>query len=402
MRFRNRTIPFRVYEGDRDRLLARPESVLAVDPIGEINAFGGTPWLKNSSLDMGTTGSGSVGQYGNGVLQYQSGTIIRREFNQSTSGYAGIAVETGALTQRLWNTDTMTTGWVATSLTVSSINAVGPDGLTSAVTLTTSATPATLTFSRGVTSPGTKRFSVWMRRVAGSGTVEIAANTASYTTVTVTSSWQRFYVSASVDINVGIRISSTPSHIQQIIEVYAPTAYVGSATRGPEIINPTGADLTRSNDISQIARSYSNWKTEGTIVVEACPQRGVQYQSTELAELNLAKVSAGTDYCYLALKWSAASSHDLYFTDGLFGEYNNLASDVTYVPIKRVALSWNTSQIICSINGSTPQIASTAGWNAILNQPWDLTGQGCAIRYCSVYDKAFDNESVSHLSRLST
>lgn len=394
-------MPFRQYDGDRDRLLSRVDSILSNDAVGEINALGPAPWTKNATLTTGTTGSGNIGSMQNGVLGYQSGTSPRREFNEKTSGFAGIGIETTALIQRLPNTNTMTTGWVATNCTVSGVNATGPDGLTSAVTLTTSATPATLVYNRGAFL-GQKRFTVWLRRVAGSGTVQIAANTTAYATVSPTNTWQRFYAHSTLDGNVGIQLTSSPSYIQQIVEVFGPTLYGAGSTRGMEIINPTAADLTRAADIASIGDTYSSWGNQGTIVLEACPQRNIQFASTESANITLGKVTAFGEICYVTLTWSTSSTTDIYFGDGVAGEYSFTGSDIPYTSIKRIVVSWNPSTLVWSVNGSTPVSVSMAAVLPLQNAKWDITGTGCAVRHTAVYDKALDAASVQDLSRLAT
>ena len=155
---------------------------------------------------------------------------------------SGLRIGSGA-TNYLANTLTFGTSgqtwnWVQTNMTgAGTLNAIGPDGATSAVTLTATGANATILQNRGALGViGSRRFSVWLRLVSGSGDIELTYNpVGGYTKVTPTSSWTRFSIGApSGAANSGIRIASGI-----VIEAAFPMVEVTS--------NPAPSDETVGN-----------------------------------------------------------------------------------------------------------------------------------------------------------
>jgi hypothetical protein len=240
---------------------------------------------------------------------------------------------------------------------------------------------------------------VWLRRNAGSGTVEIAANTAAYSTVTVTSEWQRFQVTATVSLVVGIRLGGSTG---QEIDVYAPTAVLNLYHRGPEIINPTTSDLSRAADVVTVADSLlSSSKFEGTAVLEGCVSRFSTPALLEAPYVTFAKVENGFETIVLSISFQQTfTSSGVSVYDGDENEIvTQFESDLSVPKTARVALSWNATTMSYALNGGNAAVIDISGSPAFQNNLWYFAGMGAAIRYAAVYDKSVNPSSVSFLSR---
>ena len=99
--------------------------------------------------------------------------------------------------------------WAATNVTVTnSLSPVAPDGTATAETLTASGANGTVLQSITAIAGG-HTFSVYLRRRTGTGNIDIQAGDGVYSTVTLTSDWQRFTVAATLTAGArtpGIRI----------------------------------------------------------------------------------------------------------------------------------------------------------------------------------------------------
>ena len=128
--------------------------------------------------------------------------------------------------------------WVKTSATVSANSDPAPDGTTTADTI--AASGANGTALQAYTAAGfSMTFAVWLRRKTGTGTVEIAADSGTYTAVTITSSWALYTVTqtpASGSRNAGIRIVTSGD------EVYAWGAHLYRSDLGGMVANPARGD----------------------------------------------------------------------------------------------------------------------------------------------------------------
>ena len=152
----------------RERLSPVSDRVEQFDPIGVIAINYPYPHFFGdiTAIDAGKTGTAKIGVLsGPERISYAEDNAlkVRREISFSDTNYAlsGLAVDTYPITNYLRDTQNMTTNWTTVGLSKPSTpDAIGPDGLTSAITLTTTGTPASITQSRGAVGTGTKRFSV--------------------------------------------------------------------------------------------------------------------------------------------------------------------------------------------------------------------------------------------------
>jgi hypothetical protein len=158
----------------------------------------------------------------------------------------------------LQNSRTMTTAaatypWVASGVIgAGTLNAIGPDGTTSAITLTSQGTNTSITQSRGNAGigAGTKLFSVWLKRKTGSGQIRIKVVGTTYTTVAVTSEWQRFSISGTGQPIPGIQFAQVDDEIY----VYSPQLSIAnnSIFTPPNELIADPADINSAGDALEI------------------------------------------------------------------------------------------------------------------------------------------------------
>lgn len=126
-----------------------------------------------------------------------------------TFGVPGLLLE-GARTNRLAYTEDFSHAtWVKSNVTVTANAAVAPDGATTADTLTATAANGTVlqTITPGA---GSQNHSLYLKRLTGTGNVQLTADGSTWATVTINSStWTRCDVTQTAPsgaIGVGIRL----------------------------------------------------------------------------------------------------------------------------------------------------------------------------------------------------
>jgi hypothetical protein len=106
--------------------------------------------------------------------------------------------------------------WTKTSTTPTANAVAAPNGTTTADTLTASG--ANGTTLQSYTSLGVSyTFGIWLKRKTGTGNIQIAADSGTYTTVTITSDWALYTVTqtpAAGTISAGIRIVTSADAVE--------------------------------------------------------------------------------------------------------------------------------------------------------------------------------------------
>jgi hypothetical protein len=256
--------------------------------------------------------------------------------------------------------------WVATNITgAGTINDTGPDGTTSAITLTSTNSNATITQTRGSAGMpgGPKTFSVWIKRKTGTGAIGIKGSGTTYTTVAVTSEWQRFSIRSVVTNTIpGIQIAQAGDAIY----VYAPQFSSANNllyTMPNELIGDasslgSGADGLNFNINPTNPNASVITGEVGTVFMEIdMSDRGGTAQYTE-AFLTLS--DGGDESWYITVARNPLSpgndSVELVLNSAKLGEwYRDYLELGTLNSILRFAISWDTRQ---------PEgVVSAATWN---------------------------------------
>lgn len=161
--------------------------------------------------------------------------------------------------------------WTKTTTTVAANSVASPAGPTNAETLT--AGGANSTVLQSYTSLGVAyTFGVWLKRKTGTGNVQIAADSGTYTTVTITSDWALYTVSqtpAAGTISAGIRIVTSAD------EVYAWGAHLYRSDLGGMQANTSAYPMynpTTPKNLLGFSEAFSNayWaKTAATVTANS-------------------------------------------------------------------------------------------------------------------------------------
>lgn len=308
----------------------------------------------------------------------------------------GINIDTDQ-SNALENSRTMATGvgtfqWTVTNMTgAGTLNAIGPDGTTSAITLKSTADLGFIQQIRAAGS-GAKIFSVWLKRKTGTGNIEIKVTGTTWTSLgKLTGEWVRYSVSATSASSVGIRFQN----LNDEVYVYAPQLRVaipsGSTTLPNEIIGDafsvtSGGDYLNVN-ISTLDPDYSVITGEvGTVFIEIdMSDRGGVAQYTEgyigvtdsgdeSWEINIVRYPSDPVNDEVSLLLTDATSGYWYNEVLIAGGLND---------ILRIAISWDTR---------TPTgTVSVAAWSNNTNYPSgvpSLTVSDTKITTLNAFDAA--------------
>lgn len=207
-------------------------------PAIDVSGCGGylPSWMSVTRAQAGTY----IGA--DGLLKTASANVARWEYD-AAGRLLGLLVEKAGNNTLLYCRDGTNGVWTKTSMSTAS-TATGIDGAVGATRLTATAANANIRQNGGGASG---IFSVYLRRVSGSGTVNISLNNfAAVTAVTLTSSWQRFTL-AGTQSTLGVQIVTSGD----VVEMDYAQSESGSVATSP--ILTTGSAGTRVADTIQIA-----------------------------------------------------------------------------------------------------------------------------------------------------
>lgn len=165
-----------------------------------------------------------------------------------------------------------TTSWVVTNLTAVT-SRTAPDTTTTATEFTASAGNATLTQSITLIAAD-YTFSVWLRRVTGTGNVDISAHSdGTWVTQTLSSTWTRFSVTQTLTAGVrtpGVRVVSSGDVVEiwgaQLEQRSAVTAYTSTTTQ--PITNYIPVLQTAANNVARFDHDPVSGESLGLLIEE--------------------------------------------------------------------------------------------------------------------------------------
>lgn len=145
-----------------------------------------------------------------GMAQQKNGLWVPFSAGQFRQTDKGLLVELASENGLAQSRDMTQTAWTKGATMTVALNQVGIDGAANTATLLTGgATSATNTALQATTIvSGVETYSVWLKRVSGTGTVNITLNGgSSWTPVTLTSTYQQFQITATLaNPSVGIQV----------------------------------------------------------------------------------------------------------------------------------------------------------------------------------------------------
>jgi hypothetical protein len=169
----------------------------------------------------------------------------RFDHDPTTLAPKGLLIESQVTNLLNWSESFATSGgtnnnWADTSITRTTGQADPANG-TTAIRFTASAGNATVISSAAIGTSAERTFSVWLRRVTGTGNIQYTQNNGTnWTTQAITATWTRYTFTHTVDHRVGIRIVTSGD----AIEMWGAMLEVGS---GQSSYIATGASQATRN-----------------------------------------------------------------------------------------------------------------------------------------------------------
>lgn len=143
-----------------------------------------------------------------GLLQTAAVDALRYEYDPVTLEIKGALLEGARTNVALWNRDCTNAAWTKTNITAAKTQ-VGIDGVTNSASSLT-ATAGNGTCLQAITLASSERLqSAYIKRLVGTGNVQMTTdNGATWTTLTITSSWARYTIPAQTLANptIGFRL----------------------------------------------------------------------------------------------------------------------------------------------------------------------------------------------------
>ena len=233
-----------------------------------------------------------------GLLESVGSNVARRDFDPVTKLAKGLLIETQSVNQTLWNRDLTNVVWAASDITAA-LDQTGLTGVAnSASSITASASNATVLQTRTATS---RAFflSAYVKRITGSGTVEMTLdNGATWTAVTVGSSWARVSIPGQTLVNpiYGFRLTTSGDAIAvdgvQLEELTTFATSVMLTTTASVLRSADSLDMTGSNFTSWFNQSAGTFAAEFSL--SSLPSGGNRVYTVE-------QIATGTDISYVTV-----------------------------------------------------------------------------------------------------
>jgi hypothetical protein len=137
--------------------------------------------------------------------------------------------------------------WTFSNVTVNSTTEISPDGTRNALRITSSAANGSVISTSAISSSAQRTFSIFLRRVSGTGNIQYTLNNGStWATQAITSTWNRYSFTTTDNHRVGIRIATSGNSI----EIWGAQLETGSAATS--YIPTDITRITRSSDLCVI------------------------------------------------------------------------------------------------------------------------------------------------------
>jgi len=177
-------------------------------------------------------------------------------------GYLSEGARTNAL---LWSNDWTNAAWVKTTMTTA-FTSTGPDGVANSATRLTASAGNALALQTIVAAASSRTFSVWIKRITGTGTVELTQDGLAFTAVTVTAGWTQVQLTASqLNAVLGIRIVTNADAVDVWCGQFEAGAFASSA------IPTTTASASRNADVLSYPMAGNISGTVGSAYSETTP-----------------------------------------------------------------------------------------------------------------------------------
>jgi hypothetical protein len=286
----------------------------------------------------------------NGLYGSVANNVPAFEFNTDGT-YRGLSVEPGATNLAIWSQDFTQAAWNKTvSASVTGDTGIAPDGTMTADTFTAGANGSQIQQSFVGAAGVTYTASFFIRRVTGTGVVNIRSVENTNTPITITSSWARYSL-AVTSTTTTIRIGLTLGTSGDAVEIWQAQLETGSVATSP-IVTTAGTASRVADVVSLTGASSLIGQSAGVIYAEI-----VARNFNSAGQLRrIVAVSDGTLNNRIAIS-SVLSQNNRYqgtvHNGGVATAQIIQGSDVAENTVIRLAIAYATDDVAFYINGSS-------------------------------------------------
>jgi hypothetical protein len=258
-------------------------------------------------------------------------------------GCPALLVEPSGTNLALHSRDLTNAVWSGTNVTTAK-NAVGADGVASEAT-TITATAASGTVLQALSHASQSRvFSAYIRRVTGTGAIQLTTNGGTnWTTVTISSLYTQVACAAQTVASgtIGIRLAVSGD----VIEVDFTQGEVGPVATSP--IATTTTSATRNADVITLSGAVSGCigQTEGTIYAEV----DLRALSVARSIFSISLNSNTTDFAALQIN---SSNRLLARIRSNTGTVQDVTASSTVTGTTKIAMAYDSSGSVLVVNGT--------------------------------------------------
>jgi len=296
-----------------------------------------------------------------GLVASVASGIPRLDYYTSggVTGCPALLVEPAATNLALHSRDLTNAVWSGTNVTRAK-NAVGADGVASGAT-TLTATAASGTVLQAISHASQSRvFSAYVRRVTGTGAIQMTTNNGTtWTTVTISSLYTQVACAAQTVASgiIGFRMAVSGD----VIEVDFTQGEVGPVATSP--IATTAASGSRSADVISVSGAVSGsiGQTEGTIYAEVDVRNlGV--------ETYFIRIDDGASTNIVSLRKLNTNSVRSAITAPTTSGTINISSATFTAGILKIAFAYKSGEIALCVNGANLTANGTFTFGASFNR----------------------------------
>ena len=308
----------------------------------------------------------------------------------------GLLVEATRTNLGLYSNDLTNAAWVKSNTTAAKTS-TGPDGVASSASRLT-ASAGNGTCLQSVTSgSATRAYSVWLKRITGTGNVDLTVDNAStWTTKTITSDWTRVDISQAAVTNpiFGIRIVTSADAVDVWCNQLESAAFPSSA------IPTTTGSVARAAETCARTLGAEFSATAGTVLAVGRSSGGQDAAANQFAfsiddgtlneEFRLVR-NTGTDTAQYAVIDGAGAQA------ALTGTFANATAF-------KAALAWTASDFALSFNGAavSTDAAGTLPTVTTLNLQCGPGGGSPMIGHIRTFHYWPERKANAELVRLAT
>ena len=340
-----------------------------------------TPWFgaNKDGVKYFTTLNGNT--VSSNVVTEATGAAIKPANGSSAtttdaSGPFGYLSEAAATNLILWSNDVTNASWVKTTMTTAKTS-TGPDGVANSATrCTDNGAGNALALQTYVAAASSRTYSLWVKRITGSGNFQLTQDGVSFTTVTTTAGWTQVQLNANqLNAVVGFRIVGA----SDAFDIWCNQFEAGAVATSP--IPTTTAAVTRNADSDTYATASNFSDTAGTMYAEVLETSWASVAGTIIGSATQGMLPLTTN--------SGVKGYD--GTNTVNGAAGTPSGFV------KMAVAWTGSTMTVCANGGTVSSGSYDG-------AWNLTtlgigiGTNANIRNVKVYGTALSNSALQALT----